>query len=357
VPGALLRFLIENCPSFNLHPRVRASGGFEPEMTNARFVQHDVLAAFARDHVNLPAHRVREYRAQGNRMRERLEKHIAAHPDYALVKMLNGGSVAKGTALATIGDMDLAVYVKRAAVPEGEEELVRWLRDRLREAYSQLDDDQFVLCDHCVQVRFRSHNLVHTDVVPVLYDGEPDNLGCLIVKDTGARVITSVSRHLDFIRARKGQSPSDFAQVVRLLKWWTGELKDRDPDFRFKSFMVELICAHLYDTGVDFSDYVHATEAFFTYIVQTGLQERIAFTDYYSAKELPSPTGAEIEIIDPVNPENNVAASYTRARREKIVSSAMDAHEALADAAYATTKGRAVEDWRDILGPTFAGAV
>jgi hypothetical protein len=326
-------------------------------MTIARFVQHDVLAAFARDHVNLPAQRVRDYRAQGNRMRERLEKHIAAHPDYALVKMLNAGSVAKGTALATIGDMDLAVYIKRAAAPEGTDALVTWLLARLKEAYPTLDDDQFIPRDHCVQLHFRSSGLVDVDVVPVLYDGEPDNVGCLIVNGTGARVVTSVSRHLDFIRARKGSSPSDFAQVVRLLKWWTGEIKERDPNFRFKSFMVELICAHLYDTGIDFSDYVDATEAFFTYIVQTGLQERITFTDYYSGKELPSSTGAEIEIIDPVNPENNVAASYTRAHREKIVAAAMEAHEALADAAYATTKGRAVEDWRDILGPTFAGAV
>lgn len=326
-------------------------------MTIARFVQHDVLAAFARDHVNLPADRVREYRAQGNRMREKLEKHIAAHPDYALVKMLNAGSVAKGTALATIGDMDLAVYIKRAAVPEGDEELVAWLLARLKEAYPTLEDDQFIARDHCVQLRFRSAHLVDVDVVPVLYDGEADNVGCLIVKGTGARVVTSVSRHLEFIRARKGGSPSDFAQVVRLLKWWTGELKERDPEFRFKSFMVELICAHLCDRGADFSDYVNATETFFTYIVETNLRERIAFTDYYPTSDLPASSGAEIEIIDPVNPDNNVAASYTRAQREKIVSAALNAHEALADAAYATTKGRAVEDWRDILGPTFAGAV
>lgn len=326
-------------------------------MTIARYVQHEVLAKFAQDHVNLPSERAQEYREQGKRLRERLERHIAAHPDYALVKMLNAGSVSKGTALTTIGDMDLAVYVKRAAVPEGDEELVRWLRDRLRECYPQLEEDQFELREHCVQLRFRSHNLADVDVVPVLYDDEPHNLGCLIVKDTGERVTTSVSRHLDFIRARKGTSPSDFAQVIRLLKWWAGELKDRDPDFRFKSFMIELICAHLHDTGTEFSDFVEAMEAFFTYIVTTGLKERIAFTDNCSASDLPAPTGAEIEILDPVNPKNNVAVSYTRAQREAIVAAAAEAHDALADAAYATTKGRSVEDWRDILGPTFAGAV
>lgn len=324
-------------------------------MTITRYVQHEVLAAFGADTVNLPSDRAREYRAQGKRMRERLEKHIDAHPGYALVKMLNSGSVAKGTALSTISDMDVAVYVRRADAPEGTAELVYWLRDRLMEAYSQLEDDQFQPQQHCVTLQFRDPKLVDVDVVPVLYEGEADNVGCLIVKDTGARVTTSVSRHIDFIRARKGPSPSDFAQVVRLLKWWVGEQKERDPSLRFKSFLVELICAHLADRGESFSDYVEGMEAFFTYIVKTGLQERIAFDDYYSASELPATTTAAIEVFDPVNAENNVAASYTEANRLKIVEIATNAHEALADAAYATTKARALEDWRDILGPTFRG--
>lgn len=324
-------------------------------MTITRYVQHEVLAAFGAETVNLSPDRAKEYRAQGKRMRERLEKHIDTHPDYALVKMLNSGSVAKGTALSTISDMDVAVYVRRADAPEGTEELVYWLRDRLKEAYSHLDDDQFEPQHHCVTLRFRDRNLVDVDVVPVMHDGEPDNLGCLIVKDTGARVTTSVSRHIDFIRARKGPSPSDFAQVGRLLKWWVGEQKERDPGLRFKSFLVELICAHLADRGETFKDHVEGMEAFFTYIVKTELQERIAFDDYYGASELPATTTAAIEVFDPVNAENNVAASYTEADRLKIVEIATNAHEALADAVYATTKARALEDWRDILGPTFRG--
>jgi tRNA nucleotidyltransferase (CCA-adding enzyme) len=324
-------------------------------MTLARYVQHDTLAAFAEQKVNLKADRVREYREQGNRLREKLAKHIGAHPDYGLVKMLNSGSVAKGTALATISDMDVAVYVQRASAPEGSEELVYWLRDRLKEAYSNLDDDQFEPQHHCVTLIFRSSNLVDVDVVPVLYDCEEENVGTLIVKDTGARVRTSVSRHIEFIRARKGSSPSDFAQVARLLKWWVGECKDCDPDFRFKSFLVELICAHLHDEGQDFSDYLETMEAFFKFIVGTGLKERIAFDDYYGAEELPAAAASEIEVFDPVNAENNVASDYDAMHREKIVSAALEAHEALADAYYAPTKERAIDDWKQILGPSFSG--
>lgn len=319
------------------------------------YVDHTAIATFAQDRVNLDAESVREYRAQGNRLRERLEKHLAEDPGYALVKMLNSGSVAKGTALSTIGDMDLAVYVKAAQAPTKEEELVYWLRDRLKEAYSEFDDDQFQPQRHCVKLVYRTPSYVDIDVVPVLYEGEADNVGYLIEQDSGRRVRTSVSRHLEFIRKRKGQSPSNFAQVARLLKWWAGQQKARDPDLRFKSFMIELICAHLSDGGVDFSDYPMAMEAFFSYIVRSGLRERIWFADYYRAKDLPAPTGVEIEITDPVNPENNIATSYTRQDREKIIVVATDALEALTDAAYATTKARAVGDWQIVLGPSFRG--
>lgn len=318
-------------------------------------VDHNIIAAFAQDKVNLNADSVKDYREQGKRLRERLEKHLEEAPEYALVKMLNSGSVAKGTALSTIGDMDLAVYVKAAEAPTKEEDLIYWLRDRLREAYPQLDDDQFEPQHHCVKLIFRTASYVDVDVVPVLYEGEADNVGYLIEKDTGRRVRTSVSRHLEFIRKRKGNSPSNYAQVARLLKWWAGQQKARDSELRFKSFMIELICAHLCDKGVNFSDYPAAMEAFFTYIVRSGLRERIWFADYYQAGKLPAPNSAEIEIFDPVNPENNIAASYTRENREKILAIATDALETLTDAAYATTKARAVEDWQMVLGPSFRG--
>ena len=56
-------------------------------------------------------------------------------------------------------------------------------------------------------------------------EGEPDNVRYLINKNTGDRLLTSVSRHIEFIKARKDKHPEDFAQVVRLAKWWVKEMK------------------------------------------------------------------------------------------------------------------------------------
>jgi len=82
---------------------------------------------------------------------------------------------------------------------------------------------------------------------------------------------------------------------------------------------------------------------------------RIYFTDYYPASKLPAPTGKAIEVFDPVNETNNVAAIYDDNQRQKIVAAAQEALEAISEARFATTRGRAIECWQDVLGPSFRG--
>lgn len=318
-------------------------------MTLDRYVTHAVLRDWAAERVNLKRDDVKAYRTQVANLRGHLERHIAAHADYGLVKIRHSGSVAKGTALKTINDMDVAVYVKAADAPADEGQLLSWLADRLRAAYPQKAYDDFSIQHHCVTILFHGTGL-NVDVVPVIYEGEADDIGYLITKDTGARVRTSVTQHLKFVRARKDAQPLHFAQTVRLLKWWVRQLKQQDEDFRFKSFMVELLCAHIADDGQSFADYPAAVEAVLAYIVRTGLEEPITFADF--DEPTATPTSALV-IIDPVNPENNVAANYTRAQREAIVTAAHDALDAVQEAQYATTKGRAVECWQSLLGPLF----
>lgn len=319
------------------------------------YVKHADVAAFADEKVNLHRDDVKKYREQVHRLRDRLAEHINEHPDFALVKMLHSGSVAKGTALRTINDMDVAVYVSAGEVPSEETLLLSWLADRLREAYPNLASDQIRIKTHCVTISFRGTGL-DVDVVPVLYEGDPEDKGYLIEKETGDRVLTSIPLHLEFIRTRKDAQPTHFAQLVRLVKWWERLQKVQRSNFRFKSFMVELILAHLLGKGVDFSNYPLALEQFFAYIVKTELKEQVYFTDYYLDSAVPNRSSAPIEIIDPVNPANNVAMRYSDEQRLAIIEAAHDALDAINEAHYATTKTRAVARWRDVLGPSFSVA-
>jgi tRNA nucleotidyltransferase (CCA-adding enzyme) len=319
-----------------------------PIITNAD------IDAFAARVVNLPPADARERRDKVRFLRDRLETYIDDNPGFSLVKMRHAGSVAKGTGLRNVNDLDVAVYVRADDSPGGDAALVSWMTDRLREAYGKvIDPEQVQAGTHCVTITFKSGLIV--DVVPVLYEGDPDDRGYLIAKNTGDRVLTSVMLHLDFIRARKKANPDDYAQVVRFVKWWIREHKNIDDAFKFKSFMAELVVAHLADTGLDLTDHIGALEEIFGYIVKSDFADRIAFTDYYKAVDLPGPTGTPIEVFDPVNPENNVAFRYTTADRTRIVEAADEALSAITEAGFATTKAQAVACWQVVLGSRFKG--
>ena len=67
--------------------------------------------------MNLPKDKADEYRAQARRLRERLEGYLREHPDFTLKKMLLSGSLAKGTALRSLNDIDVACYISGADAP------------------------------------------------------------------------------------------------------------------------------------------------------------------------------------------------------------------------------------------------
>ncbi len=317
-------------------------------------ITHRDLVLFADEKVNLKRTELDDQRAQVKRLRERIEDKIAASPGYGLVKALNAGSIAKGTALRTVNDHDLAVYVKAEQAPDETPALVHWLRDRVVEAYPLLHEDQIVASTNCVNVRFAGSG-VEVDVVPVLYEGEPDDVGYLVSKDDGTRLRTSVRRHLDFIRGRKKEYPTHLAQLIRFTKWWARQRR-RDGDFKCKSFMLELLWVHLADGGLALDDYAKALEQFFAFIVNGGLHGQIAFTDFHPASELPPRGSKPIQILDPVNFDNNVAEHYEAQHRDLLVAAAQEALDAISTAYYEPAKGQAVELWQDVLGTSFRAA-
>ncbi|UGQ13557.1 nucleotidyltransferase [Yinghuangia sp. ASG 101] len=330
-------------------------------LAGERYVDHEVLKTFAQNKVNVPKEEAAERRRQVNHLRERLETHIAAHPDYNLVKLRASGSTAKHTAIRRRGggsDADVAAYV-RAAVDIDETTLLDWLRDRCIEVYGETKvAEDFVISRHAVGITLRGTGL-KIDVAPVLYNGEPDDQGYLVTRQ-GDRVLTSVTLHLQFIRERRKKAGPGYPELIRLLKAWIRTSKDRDPDLRCKSFLLELLVAHLWETGwngepLQVNDYPRAIEQVLAYIARTGLKSPIVFTDYYKADEV-AQSWEPIQVWDPVSPENNVASSYTQEHRQRLVELATTALDSVAWAAVSPTKGDAYDAWRELYGPTFPGA-
>ena len=160
-----------------------------------------------------------------------------------------------------MNDLDVVVYVRADDAPEMG--LVSWMAQRLRDAYGKtISPDQIEEGAHCPTITFASG--LSVDVVPVLYEGDDNDVGFLIAKDTGDRLKTSVTQHLTFVRTRKNVTPDHFTQMVRFVKWWVRTQKKLDSEFKFKSFMAELIVAKLVDEGVDMADYPEALARVFS---------------------------------------------------------------------------------------------
>lgn len=314
-------------------------------------VDHGDIARFAQERVDLPKDKADEYRAQVRRLRDRLETYLDEHPDFSLKKMQLSGSLAKGTALRSLNDVDVACYISGADAPTDVTALLNYLAERLRKAFPNFSPDQVKPQTYSVTVSFRGSGL-DVDVVPILYDGDPDWYGKLVSQDDGSLLSTSVPRHLEFIRKRKAEQEKHFAQVARLVKFWARRMKRDREGFRFKSFMIELILAHLCDQGLDFSDYPEALQHFFTYIARTNMRKQLVFSDYYKLAAVPD-FAEPVQLIDPVNAKNNVSCLYSAAEADRIVEAALDAGDAIDAALAAPTKGETVAYWQKVFGSSF----
>lgn len=314
-------------------------------------VKHSDIVRFGDERVNLKREDAAELRRQGNLLRDRLESYLKDHPEFSLKKMLLSGSLAKGTALKSISDLDVGCYVASDSAPHKVGELIPWMAERLRNAFPNIKPEQVKPKSYSVGMTFIATGN-EIDVVPIHYKGDKQWRGEMVSQDTGQPLMTSIPMHLDFIRKRKAANDKHFAQLVRLLKFWTKLQKQEDDGFRFKSFMVELILAHLADKGIALNDYPEALQAFFTWIAKDGFKTPIVFPDYYDPAQCKT-TSDPIRIWDPVNPQNNIASLYDAAHRSKIIEAALDAGDAIDAAARAMTKAETLRYWRKVFGPTF----
>lgn len=314
-------------------------------------IDHNDIVQFAQEKVNLPKEKANEYRAQARRLREKLDNYLSENPDFTLKKMLLSGSLAKGTALRSLNDIDIACYISGADAPKDVTALLDYLAERLRKAFPNFSPDQVKPQTYSVTVSFRGSGL-DVDVVPILYAGNPQWYGNLVSQDDGSFLETSIPLHLEFTRKRKKAQEIHFAQIVRLIKFWVRNVKRERQDFRFKSFLVELILSYLSDLGLDYSDYLEALQHFFTYVARTNMRQKIVFSDYYQ----PTAVGRfsdPIQIIDPVNAKNNASRLYTNEQADAIVDAALEAGDAIDAALAAPTKQETVHYWKKVFGPSF----
>ena len=123
--------------------------------------------------------------------------------------MLVAGSLAKGTALRSLNDIDVACYISGADAPHDVTSLLNYLAERLRKAFPNFSPDQVKPQTYSVTVSFRGSGL-DVDVVPILYKGNPQWYGDLVSQEDGSFLETNIPLHLEFIRKAKAGADGPF---------------------------------------------------------------------------------------------------------------------------------------------------
>jgi hypothetical protein len=223
------------------------------------------------------------------------------------------------------------------------------LHDRIRrmlaKIYPTKKPGDFTVQPRTLGIEFHDSGLA-MDLVPLLVIDDPGDYGWQPSSRGEAPVKTSVTKQLEFIRARK-EAYANFAALIRILKHWRNfhELDDS-----LRSFTIELIVSHLQDAEGPPPSLEAGLLRFFLYVVESQLETPITFTECGAPKSFPAD---RVVIPDPCNVDNNVARRITDQDCAAIVEKCDKAWETLSYARNYNGKTRTLELWKEVLGRSF----
>lgn len=274
-------------------------------------------------------------RAQRNLAKEELEflegklsDYISDDDPYKFVKALRSGSFAKATALRRSDtadfDADIAIYLEDDGSERNWKDLIAYIERLTRRAYERRTTrrPRFDPNESCVRAEFSVTPKINIDIVPIVAINHPaiPNWGVLPKRD-GTLCYTSVSEHIEFVRSRNDPEHGvPFRKQVRLLKIWRNGAFSGSEQGKVSSFFLELILGKAFDqrrcdlTGDALGD----LSRMIAWIIHDGLESVIHFPDSrvpLSGQPHPGP----VVVLDPVNPEDNVAAAWTVHDRDRFL--------------------------------------
>lgn len=153
------------------------------------------------------------------------------------------------------------------------------------------------------------------DIVPMLATSDPERQ--IILRGDGTRRETSVQKHIEFIKTRTKSSSEQigrvsFNEMVRLFKWWR-EVKCEGNNDDYPTILIDLLSAYAYDRVGVCNTYTQTLAQWFELLADV-VEKRtsIYFSDFTTSAQ--SLSEKVWSVIDPVNPENNIAGYLGNAK-------------------------------------------
>lgn len=304
---------------------------------------------------------IKEANRQTDYMVEQLKNRVSADDRFTLEKVLKAGSNAKFTSLRrtedNIFDVDIAAYYSgEDATKEQLDKLLKFTSDQIRNIYPTKQDEDIKPLKSAVRVKFRSGIKLNVDVAPIIRD---DSLGLpnggWIPRKDGWR-LTSVTCHNDFISQRIALSkqisgPVKFNRLVRMVKWWNNQ----QGDLTQPSIFCDLVTAAAFEEYGVTDEWQTSLRQVFSFLRKHQFLEPIIFDDFYNVNRVVLPAD-QVVIMDSVNPNNNIAKTWTEKTRLSYLERVQEAYDAMMDAKSCEFDGdenAAVDAWCQVFGDEF----
>jgi hypothetical protein len=308
------------------------------------------LNYFVNNRLKLQKGKRAEYLVQVDHLIDRFAAAANGDKVINIKKFLKTGSLRKGTVLRPRGDFgvdaDVAVFLNANGTSQYD---LANLHDRIRKLlvkiYSTKKPENFTVQPRTLGIEFLESGL-EMDLVPLVVIDGPGDYGWQPSSQGDAPVKTSVTKQLEFIRARK-DGFANFTALVRLLKFWRNF---HDLDDSFRSFTIELIVSHLQDVEGAPASLEAGLLRFFLYVADSELKTPICFKECGTPKSFPKD---RVVILDPCNADNNVARKITEQDCKGIVEKCLNAWETLTYARNYDGKTQTLELWKEIFGRSF----
>lgn len=269
-----------------------------------------------------------EIRRQSTEIRTRISGQ-ASRDGLIVQAMPNSGSFAKNTGLRRhlMGgsdvegqDVDLPFVIRPLT---RDQEQINSLLDRFeryaRTSYPQVKRNP---TKSSICLSFVSTKLSY-DLVPMLATENPDEE--ILLRADGEKRRTSVQKHSDFIRRRTNISNQLkgrvlFNECVRLFKWWREFRQSESNQLQIvPTIVIDLVCSNAFDNCQVQMTYPETLAQWFGWAAHIARKRApIVFTDY--APSGPQPSTSPWMVLDPVNPDNNVVASWSSWQVEEFTS-------------------------------------
>ena len=304
-----------------------------------------------------------EIKKQADEVRDRISDK-AREDGLAVTATPAAGSFAKKTGLRRHMRGDSEVEGQDIDVPfvvkppkEGEYQLQPMIDKFLKYADSSYPRTEKEPTKSSVKLKFTS--TLSYDLVPLFATSDPEKQ--ILVRTTGEQIVTSVQKHTEFIKTRTHKSDEKrdvvlFNECVRLMKWWrdtrcaqANYLED------VPSILIDLLCAKAFDNWSVQSTYAHTLSEWCTYLAHVvSKKESVCFSDYTS--EAGRAISGKWSVVDPTNPENNLAQRFQGYEVDELAEWFREARESWGRAIASDMvedDGRSLEQLVDLFGNAF----